>query len=188
MRIVRSSRFDNEVGERYEGLPLSSTIHGPPNGHFDRYERKVEIQAGGSPDSAFDATRERLMSYDVFPPSMLRAAICPNGTLTPGSTIVQRARLGPVWLESAVRVVDVWNTVTTDGRSSGFAYVTLIGHPERGVATFAVEMRHSEVWVVLTARSESGTAITRLGRPISRLAQQALTRRAVYRLSRVSAQ
>jgi hypothetical protein len=82
--------------------------------------------------------RSRLLSYDIFPPRFLRFVICPPGELVVGSVIVQRVGFGPVALESAVRVVDVWQRQTDGGQEAGFTYVTLAGHPERGVASFKV--------------------------------------------------
>ncbi len=70
-----------------------------------------------------------------------------------------------------------------EDRSAGFAYVTLEGHPERGVATFEVQLRGDEVWVELTARSVAGTLVTRIGRPVARLVQKGITKRALRRLS-----
>jgi uncharacterized protein (UPF0548 family) len=86
-----------------------------------------------------------------------------------------------LFLESATRVVDVWNgTPAPDGsRSAGFAYVTLQGHPERGVATFEVRQEREAVFVVLTARSVPGTMLTKVVSPVTRLVQRTVTKQAV---------
>ncbi|MGI8847838.1 MAG: DUF1990 family protein [Candidatus Dormibacteria bacterium] len=88
-------------------------------------------------------------------------------------------------VESATRVIDVWDvTESPDGsRRAGFAYVTLPGHPERGVATFEVRREGNEVFVLLTARSVPGTWLTRALRPVVRVVQRAITRRALGRLT-----
>jgi uncharacterized protein (UPF0548 family) len=51
-----------------------------------------------------------------------------------GDTIVQRIFVGPLAIEAAVRVIEVFREVDR----IGFSYVTLEGHVERGVASFFV--------------------------------------------------
>ncbi len=102
-----------------------------------------------------------------------------------GSVIVQRVGFGPVALESAVRVVDVWQRQTDGGQEAGFRYVTLAGHPERGAASFEVRMGRDEtIQLILEARSTPGSVTTRLARPVARAIQLALTRAALRRLTK----
>jgi uncharacterized protein (UPF0548 family) len=128
--------------------------------------------------------RRQLFAYDIFPPSIVRFILCPGPTIEVGRLIVQRAGVGPIRLESAVRVVEVWDTNAGDDREAGFRYVTLAGHPERGAASFAV-CRDSlgVVQLILDARSQPGTLMTRISRPVARRVQLAATKAAVKRLS-----
>jgi uncharacterized protein (UPF0548 family) len=144
---------------------------------FDLYETPTERTDNEA--HAFERTRSRIMAYDIFPPRFVRSALYPPAPIQIGTIIVQWAGFGVIWIEAAVRVTDVWERE----ESSGFAYETLEGHPESGVATFAVERRRDETWIKLTARSKPGTFLTRLGRPVARFAQRKLTRMALARLA-----
>src|SRR5206468_3429359 len=134
---------------------------GPPNPTVDTYEARVTAGPDESPLTVYNRLRERLLAYDIFPPSIVHATIYPSGRITACSTIVQRVVVGPVALEAAVRVIEVWDHPPTrgddgpcGGGSVGFSYVTLEGHPERGVASFEVRLKATgEVMVVMEARS-----------------------------------
>jgi uncharacterized protein (UPF0548 family) len=140
---------------------------------------------GDDPLVVFDHLRQRLLAYDIFPPQIVHAAIWPPGPIRAGATIVQRVVLGPLGLEAAVRVIDSWDRQLESGREAGFAYVTLLGHPERGVASFAVRLEApGRLSVHIEARSQAGLLLTRLGRPLARLFQRSLTRAALRRLVR----
>jgi uncharacterized protein (UPF0548 family) len=145
----------------------------------------VRVAESETTTTAFERVRRRLLDYDIFPPSLVGHLITPDGPIARGSTIVQRIGVGVIFVESATRVVDVWDTVApSDGsRRAGFAYVTLQGHPERGVATFEVHQDGDGVFVVLTARSVPGTLLTGVASPLMRVLQRAITRRAVERLA-----
>lgn len=141
--------------------------------------REAEAAAEG-----FERILDRLLVYDIFPPDVVRYMVCPGGRISDGSTIVQRIGRG-VAIEAGVRVVDVWDRQQVDGRRAGFAYVTLTGHPERGVASFEVQRTGEIVAVELTARSRPGTVMSRLARGLARRIQVALTERAVVRLTTI---
>jgi hypothetical protein len=140
----------------------------------------------------FARVRDRLLAYDIFPPRIFRSTICPAGSVTAGATIIQRIVLGPLALEAAVQVIDVWDDVMAgsageagaESRSAGFRYVTLQGHPECGVASFEVRISATgEVTILLDARSRAGSWLTRLGRPFARRFQRGLTQAALLRLA-----
>ena len=134
-------------------------------------------------DAAFERIRARLFAYDIFPSRVMRNVICPGPAIERGTLIVQQVGIGPLRLEFAVRVVEVWDRATDGQRDLGFRYVTLAGHPERGVASFAVHRDESEVVrLTLDARSQAGTLLSHLGRPIARPAQLAITKAALKRL------
>lgn len=171
-------------GNRYLQSAATSDRAGPAKGQRDIYRQRVLVRADERAADAFDRVRRRLFNYDIFPPKLVGHQIVPCGHIALGSTIVQRIGVG-ISLEAATRVVDVWDTTEGDGeRCAGFAYVTLQGHPERGVATFEVrQTADDDVFVVLTANSIAGTLLTRLARPLVRLVQRSITRRAVSRLA-----
>src|SRR5215212_2456922 len=145
--VLASQPLDAASCARWIVAPKTSTHCGPPDATVDHYEASAQIEPGDTPAAAFARLRDRLMTYDVFPPNIVRATICPPGRITAGATIVQRIGIGPLALEAAVRVVDVWDRVVGDlegepggVRVAGFRYVTLRGHPECGVASFEVRV------------------------------------------------
>jgi len=93
---------------------------------------------------AFDRAVDALLAYRIFAAQRMYARVCTSDRrVAVGATIVQRAVLGPLAIETAVRVIEVVRTIDR----AFFAYATLQGHPERGVASFAVTPngRHVEV-------------------------------------------
>lgn len=184
MRIVLNHAPAPVDGRRYLHRRATSDREGPARARVDTYRRRVELQPGELPPAAFERVRRRLFDYEIFPPRLVGHAVIPAGGITEGCTVVQRIGVGGIFLESATRVVDVWKTTEAEGaQSAGFAYVTLEGHPERGVATFEVRQERDDVLVVLTARSVPGTMLTKLASPVTRLVQRAITERAVSGLA-----
>ena len=183
--------LDIALCERWSRAPRTSSHCGPPNPTIDLYEAPVTTGPEESPLTVYERLRERLLAYDIFPPNIVQATIYPAGRVSACSTIVQRVVVGPVALEAAVRVIEVWDHPPTrdddglcGGGSVGFCYVTLEGHPERGVASFEVRLKATgEVTVVVEARSCAGNWMTRVGRPFARVYQRALTRAALRRLA-----
>ena len=189
MKLVLSSRGPGPAAcTRWNDAAPTSPPEGLPTGIYDRHQAHVRLLQGEDADAAFDRIRTRLFAYDVFPPSLIHHVLCPDRVIEPESLIVQRAGIGPIRLESAVRVVETWDRDADGERDAGFRYVTLAGHPERGVASFSVRRDSSgEVRLTLDARSEAGTLITRIGRPVARRVQLAATKAALNRLSGSSA-
>ena len=185
MRLVLSQQPPGpETCARWHDAPATSPPEGLATGVYDRYEAHVHCRPGESADAAFERIREQLFAYDIFPPSLIRFALCSGRRIELDGLIVQRAGVGAIRLESAVRVVEVWDRDTGDGREAGFRYVTLAGHPERGVASFAVRRDSSgDVLLTLDARSQAGTLTARLGRPVARRVQLAATNAAMRQLA-----
>jgi uncharacterized protein (UPF0548 family) len=106
----------------------------------------------------------------------MHACVCTSdGVVVVDTTIVQRVVFGPAAIETAVRVIELeW----TPDRVS-FAYATLQGHPERGVASFAVIRADSQHRFEVQAWSRPGNLVTMLTRPVSRTLQRRMTREAV---------
>lgn len=126
-------------GTTHEGAPL-------PNHDAD------EVVVPASRD-AFERARDALLRYDVYPASILAHRVCTgDGRVAKGALIVQRAKLGPVAVEAGVRAADAWD----EPDRAGFRYVTLRGHPERGIATFS--LAHEGERATFRIESDSGPA------------------------------
>lgn len=185
MRLVLSRQPpDSHALARWETAPATSSAEGFPDSPLDTHEAPVRLLAGEEPDAAFERVRHRLFAYDIFPPNLMRFAMCPPAPTGPGTLIVQRVGFGPLRLDAAVRVVESWDRREGGEREAGFRYVTLAGHPERGMASFRVHRNSAgAVKLSLEARSGPGTLLTRVGRPAARRAQLAMTRAALRRLA-----
>ncbi|HWH07578.1 MAG TPA: DUF1990 family protein [Candidatus Thermoplasmatota archaeon] len=114
----------------------------------DRDEVAVEPRDA---DAAFARGRDALLDYRIYPESILLHRIgTPGGRIAKGAVIVQRIRVGPLAVEAGVRVVEAWDQ---PGRV-GYRYVTLRGHPERGVASFHLERAGGRVAFRIESESE----------------------------------
>ncbi len=134
------------------------------------YHHLRESRLIGKGLSTFDAAAERLLSWEMHRRAGLGvAASAPRAA--EGVTVL--LRLGP--LRAPCRVVWV---VDEPGRR-GFAYGTTAGHPEIGEESFVVEHdpRTDEVHARIVAFSRPGHWLIRLGGPVNRMAQSAITRR-----------
>src|SRR5437588_9072271 len=109
MRLVLSQRAPGpETCAKWNGVAPTSPPQGLPTGTYDRHEAQVHWLHGEDADAAFERIRTQLFAYDIFPPNLVRFVLCPGRTIEAGGLIVQRAGLGPLRLESAVSVVEVW--------------------------------------------------------------------------------
>lgn len=149
-------------------------------GVIDSYSVRVVGVPGQSAHDLYRRTVDRLWSYDIFPPDLMRSTLCSDDVLVrEGVVIVQRVKVGFVVMEAAVRVVRVWHDGSIDAEESGFTYATVRGHPEMGVSSFWVSRSGEVVEFHIEARSQPGTLLTRLGSPVSRAFQRAATRAAL---------
>src|SRR5262245_48641288 len=88
---------------RWAARAMTDTLEGTA-GVIDHYARGVEVSSGHDGDAVFRDLSDRLLTYRIFPPSVLRADVCSiDGRIREGTTIVQRVAIGPFPLESAVR-------------------------------------------------------------------------------------
>jgi uncharacterized protein (UPF0548 family) len=127
-------------------------------------------------DGDFAGAVDALLAYRIFAPTRMHARVCtPDRLVAVGATIIQRVMLGPVSIETAVRVIEV----ARSPERASFAYATLRGHPERGVASFAVIRTDTGGRFEAQAWSRSGHWLTMVGRPVSRSLQRMMTREAV---------
>jgi uncharacterized protein (UPF0548 family) len=145
---------------------------------------REDIGAGGyahhvyedSLSADFDIAAERLLAYKIYPPQRMKAHVCTSdGRVCRGAVIVQRISLGPVAIEAAVRVLEferLENRV-------GFAYVTLPGHIELGIAAFAVSRIDGGLNLRIETWSRPGHWSTKVAGPFSRLIQRRSTEEAI---------
>lgn len=172
MRFLSASQarvhpHDCEEWMKLEPNASRSLVSG---GHFvhDNYAIPFE----GDFDRAVDA----LMTYKIFTPQRMYPLVCtPDHRIALDSTIVQRVVLGPAAIETAVRVIELEQT----NDQSSYAYATLRGHPEQGIASFSVSRSGNMIVFRAEAWSRAGSWLTRIGRPVSRFLQRTLTKEAV---------
>lgn len=155
----------------WEGRPLSPPPRAP---RVDRDEARAPF----SPE-AFARARDALLRYDVYPPDVLARRVCtPDARMAMGALVVQRIPAPLFALEAGVRV-----SAFEDGPDRvGFAYATLAGHPERGVARFELAREGDELVFVLSSRSEPGALLTKLLRRYARRRQRAAALAGVARM------
>jgi uncharacterized protein (UPF0548 family) len=152
--------------------------------HLAPSANREVVSAGGFQHDIYDAPLrgeferaiDALLEYRIFPPHRMVAHVCTlDGRVALGATIVQRLVLGPVAIETAVRVIEIQR----DLNGARYAYATLHGHPERGIASFAVLRTGGRIMFEAQAWSRAGSWLTVAARPVSRALQRAFTREAV---------
>lgn len=151
----------------------------------DRFDGVVrDVGAEG-----FDRVRDALLTYTFFPSDRLTGTVdTHDGRLIPGATIVQRVRVWLVGFDSGTRVVALADGADEAGRRFvRFSYVTLVGHPEAGIATFAAtESGTGDVLVSVVTRSRAAAWWARLGLPVTRAMQLQTNRRVIARLTTIA--
>jgi uncharacterized protein (UPF0548 family) len=156
--------------EQWLSLQPNATREGIAGGGYthDRYEAPLVAD--------FQTAADTLLSYQIYPPHRMRAHVCtPNGRVATGATIVQRISLGLAAVEAAVRVVEVERVADR----ASFAYVTLPGHVERGLASFAVTSTAQGLSLKIETWSKPGNCLATAGRPLVRALQRLSTGQAI---------
>ena len=140
----------------------------PTGYHHDRYSITL-----GEGQRALDLGREALIRWEAH--RATGAALVPKTqTLAPGETVVVMMRTGPLWVTAPCRII----YVTDEDNRFGFAYGTLPGHPERGEEAFHVAQDSSgAVTFDIVAFSRPADWLARVGSPLARWVQKAVTRR-----------
>jgi uncharacterized protein (UPF0548 family) len=181
------ARYDN-LGVReaeWESHPLTGSL-GERARHHDCYTRSLAAKSADEAALVWTRAADALMRYDIYPPRRMRARVCtPEQRVHPGCLIVQRIIVGPLAMEAAVRVVDVFAS-TSGAPRQGFSYGTLDGHAERGVATFSVEIDPArQVVFKIESWSSPADRLARLMAPLSRCIQQQFTQEALDHFAEV---
>ena len=170
MRPVLASRLRGASVDCRPWRAASQTDSGPLDmGRGERHHAEVSFRGDAG---RFERALELVMRYAMFPPSVLLPTVCSDdGRLAPGVTVVQRVFLGPIGVWSGVRVMEVFDEATADGRRAGFSCGTLLGHPERGVERFTLTAVGDRITFALDSRSELAALYARLGPPFARFFQ-----------------
>lgn len=128
---------------------------------------RVRLGAGRE---TFDAAQQAISRWEMFPREV--AHICQPDQPPRQDQIVgvlYKVWLLPVWILFPAKVV--W--MVDEPRRFGFAYGTLLDHPERGEERFVVEWNEADdsVWYDLLAVSRPAHWLARLGYPYTRYEQ-----------------
>ena len=157
----------------------------------DTYERDVATEPPGAPGAVFRAVERAIRVYSIFPPAIVRGVRAHERPIEPGDVVgVHFVRFAPLRLFFCARVVDVFDRVDPDGtwHRAGFTYRTLVGHPELGEETFAVEkeLATGRVRVALRSWSRPGTVLAKVFLPFVRRMQVSASRRSLDHLQAVA--
>ena len=139
----------------------------PPAG-FRRFSHVVTLDRRD-----LDATAAELFSWQVQRRAGLRVQSS-DAVLVVGTVVLLHLGLGRAAVRIPCRVVEV---VDEPGLKS-FTYATLPGHPERGLEKFALSSTDDgRVRFTVSAVSQPATRLARMGGPLTRAAQDLMTRR-----------
>lgn len=140
----------------------------PPG--YDHVRRTAVLGRG---TATFDRAADAVMAWDLHRRAGLRVD-ADSARATLGTTVRLGVGIGPLRVTAPCRVVRVVDEVT----ARGFAYGTLPGHPEQGEESFIVRRDAAgTVTLEILAFSRPAQWWSRLGAPVTRLAQQHLTTR-----------
>jgi uncharacterized protein (UPF0548 family) len=170
--------------QRWRAAPVTDL--GPiETGRGQRHHAELRFRGD---EARFERALGLVMRYAMFPPSLLVPTVCSDGArLAPGMTVVQRIFMGPLGVESGIRVTSVFDERSPEARRAGFECATLDGHPERGVERFALTLAGDEIRFEIDARSELAALYARLGPPFARFFQHRAVRAALRHVSESTA-
>lgn len=165
-RLTTASLTYSEVG---------STGGTMPAGYRHLEERLI---VGSGPERFANAS-ERLLSWDMHRRAGLEVVVAAEEVVL-GHNALLRIRLGPVWIEAPVRIVEI----VQEPDRRGFAYGTLSGHPESGEERFLVHrLPDGRVEAEIRAFSRPARWFSRVGGPVGRRVQDRMTQRYLRALS-----
>jgi uncharacterized protein (UPF0548 family) len=97
----------------------------------------------------------------------------PNAPISTGQTVVVAASIGVITAIAPCRIV----YVIDESHRFGFAYGTLIGHPERGEESFVISRSADRVTFDVDAFSRPASRLAQLAAPVGRRIQTSTTGR-----------
>lgn len=173
--------------ERWQRRPITAADTEIAEWPLDEYVTLAPRPSVGAWNgaAAFDRVRDRILDLRLFPPeSIVLHADTPDGRAALGATVVQRLFLGPLGLESGVRITQLEDGWDAGSRHVSLTWATLEGHPERGVETFSASLGgDGAIRLGIRARSRPGLLLVRLVSPFARRLQVRLSHRSLALLS-----
>ena len=173
-RAVTLTNLDVDTAARLRATELSygdvgRTAAELPSGY--RYLCQTSRVGKGAED--FRSAASDLLTWQMH----LRAGLHVTASAMraePGVDLMLRLQIGPFRLAAPCRVVYVVDQPTR----KGFAYGTLVGHPERGEESFIVEHQKNDVVTfTINAFSRPATLLAKVSGPIGRAIQTRITSR-----------
>ncbi len=173
--------------EKWGGCPITALEGDLVEWPIDEYATVVPGPLSDPRDGeiAFERVRDRILALRLFPPQSISLyADTPDGRAALGATVVQHFFLGPLALESGVRIVGLEDRADDSSRHVSLTWATLKGHPERGIETFSATLgSEGVIELAIRARSRPGLLLVRLGAPLARRLQMRLSRRSLEHLA-----
>lgn len=173
MRFTRSvdpDRLHDYLSTRLDA-PLSypevgASLRDRPTG----YRHDTEVMTVGTGPAAFDRATRGLRRWEAH-----RAAgvivTPPDAPLEVGTTVALALPFAGVHALAACRIV----AVVAEPARFGFAYGTVVGHPEQGEEAFVIEHEDDAVRFRIMAFSRPADPLARLGAPVARFIQRRVT-------------
>ena len=161
--------------QKWRGRPITALEGEIAEWPIDEYATVVPGPFSDPRDAeaAFERVRDRILRLRLFPPQSISLyADTPDARAALGATVVQHFFLGPLAVESGVRIVGLEDRADDASRHVSLTWATLKGHPERGIETFSARMdAGGMIHVAIHARSRPGALVVRLASPIARRLQ-----------------
>ncbi|GGK27060.1 DUF1990 domain-containing protein [Pilimelia terevasa] len=170
--------------DRLAAAPLTYPERGATRGPLPPGYHHVDVSAAvGRGQAAFDRAAAGVLGWRMHRGAGLAvAASAPEAA--PDVVVAVRIGWGPLAVTAPCRVVYRLD----EPALRGFAYGTLPGHPECGEEAFLVHLLpDGRVRCTIRAFSRPATPLTRLGGPVARSVQAAVTRRYLRAVRRLAA-
>ncbi len=176
--------------EKWRGRPITALEGEIAEWPIDEYATVVPGPFSDPQDAeaAFERVRDRILRLRLFPPQSISLyADTPDARAALGATVVQHFFLGPLAVESGVRIVGLEDRADDASRHVSLTWATLKGHPERGIETFSARMdAGGMIHVAIHARSRPGALVVRLASPIARRLQVRLSHQSLALLAKAA--
>lgn len=155
------------AAQSFTYLELGASLGALPDG----YDHLTLSRVLGHGRELFDAASHRLMTWDMHAGAGLTVTATDDDVRRDGLVLLG-VRVGLVTVKAPCRVV----RVVDEPDRRGFAYGTLVGHPERGEEAFVVRIVDDEVSATVTAFSRPARLAARLAGPLGRMVQVDMAR------------
>ncbi|MEJ7752202.1 MAG: DUF1990 family protein [Candidatus Limnocylindrales bacterium] len=176
--------------EKWRGRPITALEGEIAEWPIDEYATVVPGPFSDPRDAeaAYERVRDRILRLRLFPPQSISLyAATPDARAALGATVVQHFFLGPLAVESGVRIVGLEDRADDASRHVSLTWATLKGHPERGIETFSARMdAGGMIHVAIHARSRPGALVVRLASPIARRLQVRLSHQSLALLAKAA--